>query len=351
LLEKRPGAKVVVLERGSLPTGASTKNAGFACFGSLSELVVDRSQLPDDQVCDLVSARWMGLQKLRKRLGDAALRYEGCGGYELMTSAESHYLEQLDSVNDLLQPLFGQAVFQLVDDEIQQHGLSKSKVKHMVSNPLEGQLDPAAMIRALLRYVQERGGMVLTGCEVLELEEKEDRVELQVQMTGQVSPQYFRASQLAICTNAFSSSLKPDLAFQPGRGQILITEPIPGLALRGVFHYQEGYYYFRRVGDRLLMGGGRNLDFSGEQTTAFELSEVIQESLEAMIREVVLPNQAYTVAHRWSGIMAFGANKAPICERLSARQVIGVRLGGMGVAIGSEWGDRLSALLLGDSAD
>lgn len=34
LKEKFPSAKVVVLERGYLPTGASSKNAGFACFGS-----------------------------------------------------------------------------------------------------------------------------------------------------------------------------------------------------------------------------------------------------------------------------------------------------------------------------
>ena len=35
--EKQPNSRVLVLERGIFPTGASTKNAGFACFGSLSE--------------------------------------------------------------------------------------------------------------------------------------------------------------------------------------------------------------------------------------------------------------------------------------------------------------------------
>src|SRR6185312_8405304 len=37
LKRQRPDLKVTVLERGFLPSGASTKNAGFACFGSLSE--------------------------------------------------------------------------------------------------------------------------------------------------------------------------------------------------------------------------------------------------------------------------------------------------------------------------
>lgn len=36
-----PALDVLVLERGALPEGASTRNAGFACFGSPSELLAD----------------------------------------------------------------------------------------------------------------------------------------------------------------------------------------------------------------------------------------------------------------------------------------------------------------------
>jgi hypothetical protein len=38
---KYPKARIVVLERGLFPTGASTKNAGFACFGSPTEMISD----------------------------------------------------------------------------------------------------------------------------------------------------------------------------------------------------------------------------------------------------------------------------------------------------------------------
>ena len=37
-----PSASIAILERGLFSSGASTKNAGFACFGSLSELVEDK---------------------------------------------------------------------------------------------------------------------------------------------------------------------------------------------------------------------------------------------------------------------------------------------------------------------
>ena len=39
--ERFPSKKVTVIERGYLPTGASSKNAGFACIGSPSELLAD----------------------------------------------------------------------------------------------------------------------------------------------------------------------------------------------------------------------------------------------------------------------------------------------------------------------
>ena len=35
LKKSSPALKISVLESGFLPTGASTKNAGFACFGSI----------------------------------------------------------------------------------------------------------------------------------------------------------------------------------------------------------------------------------------------------------------------------------------------------------------------------
>ena len=39
--EKYPNARVLILEKGYLPSGASSKNAGFACFGSPTELFDD----------------------------------------------------------------------------------------------------------------------------------------------------------------------------------------------------------------------------------------------------------------------------------------------------------------------
>ena len=38
LSRKHKKAKITIVEKEPIPTGASTRNAGFACFGSLPEL-------------------------------------------------------------------------------------------------------------------------------------------------------------------------------------------------------------------------------------------------------------------------------------------------------------------------
>ena len=140
---------------------------------------------------------------------------------------------------------------------------------------------------------------------------------------------------VTICTNAFAPQLLPQEDVIPGRGQVLITHPVPKLRLKGIFHYDAGYYYFRELDGRVLIGGGRNLDFDGERTTEFALTEIIQQDLEDKLRNMILPGQPYSIDMRWSGIMAFGATKAPIVKAFSDRVFGAFRMGGMGVALGS----------------
>jgi gamma-glutamylputrescine oxidase len=66
---------------------------------------------------------------------------------------------------------------------------------------------------------------------------------------------------------------------KPGRGQVIITSAIERLPFKGSFHFDEGYYYFRNVGKRVLFGGGRNLDFQTESSTKFEVNNLIVNDL------------------------------------------------------------------------
>jgi glycine/D-amino acid oxidase-like deaminating enzyme len=154
----------------------------------------------------------------------------------------------------------------------------------------------------------------------------------------------FKSKKVFFATNGFAKELTMG-AVKPARAQVLITEPIENLDIKGTFHLDRGYYYFRNIGDRILLGGGRNLDFDAENTTEFAQTELVQNKLDQLLKEVILPNHKFEIAHRWSGIMGIGTSKNPIVSQLSENVYCGVRLGGMGVAIGSLIGTELADLI------
>ena len=76
LKRKYPQKKIRILERGVTPWGASTKNAGFACFGSISEILSDLKSTSKEETVRLVEKRWQGLSELRSLLGDGNIDFQ-----------------------------------------------------------------------------------------------------------------------------------------------------------------------------------------------------------------------------------------------------------------------------------
>ena len=338
LRERFPNSKIIVLEKGVLPQGASTKNAGFACFGSLSEIIDDLKSHSEEEVINLIQKRWEGLKLLRKRVGDEKLDFKPFGGYELfLKEHESDYLEcinKLPFINEILQPLFKADVYSKEIDRFGFNGIFES----VIFNPFEGQIDTGNMMQELLKQAAANDILILNQQKVTSFNDNETNVEVAL---GDFS---FKTKKLLFATNGFASELTKG-EVKPARAQVLITQPIPNLHLKGTFHFDKGYYYFRNIGDRILFGGGRNLDFQGEATDEFGETQLIQNHLEKLLKEVILPNQEVEIDHRWSGIMGLGASKNPIVEAISNNVYCGVRLGGMGVAIGSLIGTELADLI------
>ncbi|TNJ47137.1 FAD-binding oxidoreductase [Tamlana fucoidanivorans] len=333
-----PKSKILVLEKGILPQGASTKNAGFACFGSLSELLNDLKSHSEDEVIKLVTQRVEGLTILRKTLGDTAIRYQQFGGYELFakTSPELYEtcLSKKEEINILLKPVFKDNVFSVKSNIFKFQNIQE----HNIFNPFEGQIDTGCMMEALLHKVQVMGVKILNSIEVKAFSEDQNAVHIETNLCT------LSASKLLIATNGFTSQLIQEKV-KPARAQVLITTQIPNLNIKGSFHLDEGYYYFRNIDNRILLGGGRNLDFKGEETFNFGETELIQSQLEHLLKTVILPTRPFEIEQRWSGIMGLGSQKRPIVKPLGNRVYCGVRLGGMGVAIGGLIGADLANLI------
>lgn len=338
--KRHPSATIAILERGVFPSGASTKNAGFACFGSISELEDDLQECSEDEIVALTEKRYRGVSELRKLLGDEAIQFEPVGGFEL--GFDPSACDRIHYYNGLLENVFPSAPFSEVTEDLKNHPFSK-KVTHLIKHQFEGTIHTGKMMRSLIDRASELGIRIYTGCEVKQLEFDTNPVRISTVSSQQTVE--FRASQIALCTNAFSSSLLPNLDLEPGRGQVIITKPIPNLNLQGSFHYHRGYHYFRPIDNRILLGGGRQLDKSGETSLAFEPNDIILDQLKDDLQNLILPGIEVGVESNWTGIMAFGKSKNPIVKKASENVFVVARLGGMGIAIGAGVADDLIQLL------
>jgi len=322
LSEKYPTANIAVYERSPYAAGATSRNAGFACFGSISEINTDRKLWGDDLTLKILSKRWEGIQRIYSLLG-SKIDYENCGGYELIFESKTPS-SLLDEMNDYLFPLFNESVFSFQQDGINKFGFGKD-VKNLIYNRFEGQIHSGKLVLAMHELLRQRNVQYFANSEV-------------TSYTGGSSIEFsvnnrfiVKTNKLIFCTNAFLPH--KSLKIKPARGQVLITRPIPELSFKGCFHFQEGFYYFRNVGNRILFGGGRNLDIAGETDHQFLLNNVIQQDLISKLHTIIAPKYSPQIEMQWSGIMAFSKDKLPLIEKIEENIIYAMNCNGMGVSL------------------
>lgn len=340
---KNPNISVLILEKGFLPSGASTKNAGFACFGSISELIEQEKSCGTDGLYSLISKRWKGLLKLRNLLGDDNISFENFGGYELFKPQQqiltAQCVSKLSHFNSLIADIVNKKdTYSLANQKVNEFGFNE--IDTLIECKLEAQIDPGKMIKALTANALSIGVLVYNNCKVDNLVQENDGVSL---LTNQG---HFVSKRALITNNPFINELLPNLPVVPGRGQVIVTSKIPNLKVKGTFHYDKGYYYFRNIDNRILLGGGRNLDFKAEETTEFGETALVQNTLLNLLKKVIIPQTDFTIEHHWSGIMAFGPTLAPIIEEVRPNIFCAVRCNGMGIAIGSHTGEEAGEMVL-----
>lgn len=331
-----PNSKIIIFERGLLPNGASTKNAGFACFGSPSELVSDLRTHTEEEVFGLVKKRFDGIRLLRETLGDEQIGYKNHGGHEYFLKNDEETFsscnDAFSKINNLLRPIFKEDAFAKVPNKFQ----FKNILSEGFLNPFESQINTGKMMQSLLKKAVAEDILILNNISVAALEDFSKYVEIKTEQDIDI-----RARHVLVATNGFAAQLLK-LDVKPARAQVLVTEPIDHLHIKGTFHIDKGFYYFRNIGNRILFGGGRNLDFTSEETHAFGLTALVQNQLTELLETVILPGKKFKVEQRWSGIMGVGPQKWPIVKQVSNHVSCAVRMGGMGVALGSEVGRELA---------
>jgi len=335
LKERFPNKKVTIIEQGFLPTGASSKNAGFSCIGSPSELLDDLKSSTEDEVFKTVEKRWQGLLNLRSLLGDSNIDYLNLGSYELFDDQRfNQSVDNLDYLNNKLEEITKlKDVFSVNKSIITSSNFKH--FKHAISSKAEGQIDTGKMINNLYKLAIKKDIIILSGIKAEEINK----------LTLNTNKGKIDFKKLFVCTNGFAKHFLPKEDISPARAQVIITKPINNLKFKGIYHFNEGYYYFRNVGNRVLFGGGRQLSIKTETTTVFDNTVLITNELKRLLTNSILPDTNFEIEHSWSGIMGIGDKKSPIVKQVSEHVFCGVRLGGMGVAIGTLVGKELAGLV------
>ena len=361
-IHQNPKLNITILERGTIPSGASTRNAGFSCFGSVSELISDIQLMGEAAMLETVKMRYDGLQRIQEVFKAKEIDYNQWGGYELFEGKKGasndesglYDISKLESdiayLNKILAPALKTPkkdgkylpIYTNASKDIKKLGFQG--IEALAFNQLEGQLNSAKLVLALQKAVQSKGVQILFNTEVKKFKSHKKGVTITTNLEA-----VLETKQFLVCTNGFAKQLIPSLDVVPARGQVFVTEPIKNLKFKGCFHFDEGYYYFRNLGDRLLLGGARNADFKNEKTYSLETSATIQKVLEDFMMQRILPkgSKKPKIELRWSGTMGMGKIKKPIIEKLQPNVYCAVRMSGMGVAIAPIVAQRALKLMKG----
>lgn len=323
--KNNPNARVLVIDRGFFPLGASTRNAGFVCFGTIGEHIADLEIDSEESLKKRIKSRYEGLLLLRETLGDEAINYEDTGGWEFFTD-EAEFVkarDQIEYFNGWMEDLIG-------EKDLYEAGTYMGIPS--IYNRCEGMIHPGKMVGKL--YEMNRGiGVEFrfnTPVESIDVESASLVCENGVKL---------KAEKLVVATNAFTRRLLPEKIIKPGRGYVFVTKPMDVIEWKGTFHFNKGYVYFRNLGeDRVLLGGGRNVDQQAEETDEFGINPSIKEYLINFANEVMELPDGWEIEQEWSGIMGFTESKSPTLEKVGENTLVVAGLSGMGVALGMQLG-------------
>lgn len=326
--KEHPDAEVLIVDRGFFPIGASTRNAGFACIGTIGEHLSDLKIDNESQLKERIKNRYQGLLLLRETLGDESINYEHCGGWEISVSEESR----------IRVPFFNAWMEEIIGEK-EVYRVCEYQGYTSIFNRIEGMLHPGRMIQKLYKMNRDLGIEFRWNTPVHDVMLDQNEVKISDDLS-------LKTKNIVLATNAFTNKILPDIKINPGRGYVFLTKPLQAMNWKGTFHFNNGYVYFRNIGeDRILLGGGRNADPIKEETHDFGINDEVKNYLiDFAINTMKLPED-FEIEQEWSGIMGFTESKSPILKKLSSSIVLIAGLSGMGVALGMQMGKKAASQL------
>jgi len=315
------GVAVRLIEERQIAGGASGRNGGFALRGAAKPYDAARAALGRGAAQRVMALTERTLDRLENLAGDAFRRVGS-----LRLAFDDDEREALRREHDALRE-DGFAVEWLDELPAPLDRLYAGALLH----PPDGVIHPARWVRRLAAQAARAGAEV----------RQHERADVDA-LDGRI---------VVVATDGFTASVLPELAaaVRPTRGQVLVTEPLPGLLYERPHYARGGYDYWHQLRDgRLVIGGSRDAAFGEEQTAVEATTPLVQERIEALAS--ALTGGPVQVVRRWSGIWGTTADEIPLVGRVPGREDVWIAGGysGHGNVFGLACGDLVARAILGE---
>jgi glycine/D-amino acid oxidase-like deaminating enzyme len=345
----RRGLSSVVLEASQIGWGASGRNGGVVSGKfrlSFSDIAVRYGLETARRMHDLGIEAIDHVGELVEDYGIASADYRPTGALRC-----AHNRISLDSLKKevawLKTALGDHACSILSPEEMEAETGSRDFVGGML-NTHGGVIHPLNFVLGMAAGLKAAGIAIHERTPVTAIRRDRDGVLLETP-GGTVS-----AAQVVIATNSYSDLTPATSAVRrsliPFRSAMIATAPLKGNLSEGLLSQRRSYTetrrmmrWFRRAGDR-LMYGGRGAFGKSDSENAFAALH------RAMVRQ--FPDLAsVSVTHRWSGLVAMTMDSVPHLGRIDDRVIYAVGYNGTGIALASNMGRYVAAMIAGEKPD
>lgn len=313
---KESGLRVVVLERDTPGSGASGRNGGLLLQGPAQLLGESAQTIGAKAAIELwqrTRETFTWVQQLSQRY---ALDYHITGS--LYVGGDAGEREVLAATVNLMNEAGIGA--RLIERRDQPLSIQRLGYDQAAWFPDDGMVHPLKLIDALLTEAQEGGIHIHSHSAVIHGVETQDGVEVFGHNFS------VRAHSVLVAQNAFVPDWIPALKglIHPVRGQVLATAPVARIDHDYPVYADHGFnYWHQRPDGRIIAGGFRHLDLTGEVGTELILHDAIQDRVTELVRTLV--NAPVTVTDRWAGIMAMTSDHRPLVGLITPH--VGIVLG------------------------
>lgn len=297
LLQKNSELKIGIVEKNQIGYGASGRNAGFVTCGSTEHFIKLKDQFGLEKAVEI----WKFSEENRKLLQEHIIQdqadkldFKITGSCTVAANSERwvYYQEMIKTMRAQNIDVYEVNASEMDRD----YGVTGFEGGVVYAG--DGYIHPVKLLAEILKKVRVH---IHENSEVRSVSKAGEKFVIKT------DKEELHAQNVVITVNAYLPLVNPKFStlIVPGRGQILLTKPLPQF-VKGPCYLTKHLCYFRQLPTgELLIGGFRNLATESEKTHADQTTETIQQALFSFIKNHFRFGPQAEIARQWAGIMGY----------------------------------------------